>query len=98
MHALFLQTGGEAAGIVALGAAQSLDVFLDLDQPPATGPGCLLVHEWRNDRFRGRRAIAEAARADNVVVPTPFLDVHLSLLQKIEDLSVEQLVAETGVE
>jgi hypothetical protein len=31
-------------------------------------------------------------------VPTPFLDVHLSLLQKIEDLSVEQLVAETGVE
>ena len=37
-------------------------------------------------------------RADGVVVPSPGFDQDLRLLQRVEDLAVEQLVAELGVE
>ena len=37
-------------------------------------------------------------RADGVEVATPFLDERSGLLDGIEDLAVEQLVAETGID
>ena len=33
-------------------------------------------------------------RPNGVVVPAPSLDEHLSLLERVEDLAVEQLVSE----
>ena len=35
---------------------------------------------------------------DRVVVVSPLLDDHLGLLQAVEDLAVEQLVPEAGIE
>src|SRR5215218_7498328 len=49
--------------------------------------------------LRGGRDGAEGrARADRVVVPTPALDDDLGLLERGDDLAVEQLVPELGVE
>ena len=51
------------------------------------------------DRLWGRRSIAQGTVwSDRVVVMPPLLDEHLGLLQGIEDLSIEQLVAELAVE
>ena len=37
-------------------------------------------------------------RPDGVVMPTPSLDQHLSFLERVEDLAVEQLVSELAIE
>jgi len=37
-------------------------------------------------------------RANSVVVPTPALDDDLGLAQRVEDLAVEELVAQARVE
>src|SRR4029450_7602275 len=53
---------------------------------------------WYED-FRSRRPIAEGVVwADGIVVTPPALDHDLSLLQRIEDLPVQQFVAQAGVE
>ena len=53
----------------------------------------------RPDRLRGRRLIGQRAmRSDGVVLPPPLLDEHLCLLQRIEDLALQHLVAERSVE
>ncbi len=71
--------------------------------PPPSGPVEFLVHDRplvdRDDRFWGRRAVSEGAMwADGVVVAAPLLDQDLCLAEREEDLAVEQLVAEPGVE
>ena len=37
-------------------------------------------------------------RSDRVVMSPPLLDQHFSLLERVEDLFVEQLVSELAVE
>ena len=37
-------------------------------------------------------------RPDSVVVPPPTLDDDLGLAQRVEDLAIEQLVAQPGVD
>ncbi len=47
------------------------------------------------DRFRCRRELSErAVRADVVVLVPPAFDQHSGLLERVEDLAVEQLVSE----
>ena len=46
-----------------------------------------------------RWSVAKSAmRTDSVVVLTPFFDDDLGFLERVEDLSIEQLVAELCVE
>src|ERR687885_3051659 len=55
--------------------------------------------EGRHEHLRGWRAIAErSVRAHRVVVPPPALDDDLRLAQRVEDLAIEQLVAQPGIE
>src|SRR5918993_5991054 len=52
-----------------------------------------------HEHLRRRGAVTERSmRAHRVVVAPPALDHHLGLAQAVEDLAVEQLVAEPGVE
>ena len=52
-----------------------------------------------DDAFGSWRFIAErAVRAFSVVVVPPFFDDNLGLFQRIEDLSIEKLVAKARVE
>ena len=65
--------------------------------------GKMLVHDpplvHREDRFRGRRPIAEAAvRADGAVVAPPLVDQNLGLAERIEHFPAQELIAESGVE
>ena len=67
------------------------------------GPSELLVHDrslvHRDDAFWGGRSVAKGAvRSDGVVVAAPLLDQDLSFAQRVEDLAVEQFIAEPGVE
>ena len=56
-----------------------------------------LIH--RNDAFWRGWAIAQCAVGpDSVVVNAPLLDEDLSLAQAVEQLAVEQLAPEPGVE
>lgn len=53
----------------------------------------------RQDGLRGWRDVAErAVRPDGIVVPTPVFDQDLRLLQRVEDLAVEQFIAQLAVE
>src|ERR671913_962504 len=53
---------------------------------------------WQ-DYLWSRRAVAErGVRAHLIVVAPPALDHDLCLAQAVEDLAIEQLVAEPGVE
>ena len=53
---------------------------------------------WHHD-LRGWRSIPERCLGpDRVVMTTPALDDDLGLAERVEDLSVEQLVPEAGVE
>ena len=54
---------------------------------------------YRHHAFWRERAVAQRAmRSDCVVMVPPTLDQDLSFAQRIEDLAVEQLVAEAGIE
>ena len=56
-----------------------------------------LVH--RDEALRGRWPVAKGAvRAHGVVVAAPLLDEDLGFTQGVEDLAVQQLVPEPGVE
>lgn len=56
-----------------------------------------LVHRY--DAFGRRRPVAEGAVwSDGVVVAPPLLDEDLGFAQAVEDLALEQLVREPGVE
>ena len=51
--------------------------------------------ECRHEDLRGWWFVAErCVRADRVVVAPPALDDDLSFTQRVEDLAVEQLVAQ----
>src|SRR5215211_2391246 len=51
------------------------------------------------EHLRGWRAIAERGmRAHRIVVPSPALDDDLRLAQRVEDLAIQQLVAQPGIE
>jgi hypothetical protein len=53
----------------------------------------------RYDDFRRRRSISKrTVRPDGVVVDAPLLDDHLCFSQRVEDLSVEQFIAQLAVE
>src|ERR671913_1171450 len=49
------------------------------------------------DLWRGWDVAKGRVRPDRIVVPAPCLDDDLGLLERIEDLAVEQLVAELRV-
>ena len=71
--------------------------------PPSSGPGSMLVHGGprvhRDDGFRRWATVSQGAVGpDGVVMATLFLDQDLGLLQGVEDLSVEEFVAESGIE
>ena len=52
-----------------------------------------------HEHFRGRRPVADRRmRPDSVVVTTPALDDDLRLAHGVEDLAIEQLVAQARVE
>ncbi len=54
--------------------------------------------DWDDD-LRSRRSVAQGAvRPDGVVVDAPPFDEDLRLAEREEDLGVQQLVAEAGVE
>ena len=47
---------------------------------------------WRNDRFRCRRPVSQAAMwADGVVVAPPGFDEDLGLFEGVEDFPVQEL-------
>src|ERR1044072_917303 len=51
------------------------------------------------EHLRGWRLVAQRGmRAHRVVVPSPALDDDLRLAQRVEDLAIEQLVAQPGIE
>ncbi len=63
----------------------------------------MLVHDWprvhQDDGFRGRRAVAQrAVWSFRVVVFPPLFDQDLGLTQAVEDLPIEELIAESGIE
>ena len=69
------------------------------DRPERHGRGGR--RSWLGKRSRpqhdlrgGRDGAERRVRADRVVVPTPALDDDLGLLERGEDLAVEQLVPE----
>lgn len=52
-----------------------------------------------HDALRRRWPVAQVAvRSDDIVMASPPLDHDLSLAERIEDLPVEQFIAEPGVE
>jgi hypothetical protein len=54
---------------------------------------------WRLDRFRGWRAVAEAAVwAQSVVILAPPARDVADLVQAVEDLAIEQFIAKAGVD
>ena len=53
----------------------------------------------RDDGFRGRWAVAQSTVGSfGIVVFPPLFDQDLRLTQAVEDLAVEQFIAEPGVE
>ena len=70
--------------------------------PPSSGPVELLVHgrplvHW-DEAFRRWRPVSQrTVRPDGVVVSAPLLDQDPGLAEREEDLAVEELVAESGV-
>jgi hypothetical protein len=55
--------------------------------------------EGGDDDLWSRRPVAQGGmRADGVVVPAPALDDDLGLAQAVEDLAVQELAAQAGVE
>ena len=73
------------------------------EQPNLTGPCLVLVHDrsliHRDDGFWSRWSIAKRTVWPFLVVMLPPLfDQNLGLLQRIEDLAVEQLVSQLAVE
>src|SRR5215207_6051813 len=75
--------------------------------------GRYLEHGWRSrsgerrrpcgegwhEHLRGGWSVAErGVRANAVVVSAPALDHDLRLLQRVEDLAIQQLVAKPGIE
>lgn len=61
------------------------------------------MHDWPwvhvDDGFRRRWAVAQGTvRSFRVVVPPSLFDQDLSLAEAVEELTVEQLVAEAGIE
>src|ERR1044072_914389 len=51
------------------------------------------------EHLRGWRLVAQRGmRAHRVVVPSPALDDDLCLAQRVEDLAIEQLVTQPGIE
>ena len=54
--------------------------------------------ERRHEHFRGGRLVADrGVRSDGIVVASPALDDDLGLSQRVEDLAVEQFVAQAGI-
>ena len=52
-----------------------------------------------DDGFRRWGTVSQGAvRPDGVVVATPSLDQDLSFAQGVEELAVEEFIAETGIE
>ena len=63
----------------------------------------MLVHGYiivyRQDGFRGWRAVAQSTVwSDGVVVPPPLFDDDLRLLQAVEDLPIQKFIPEAGIE
>ena len=63
----------------------------------------MLVHNWpgfyRDDGFRGRRAVAQGTLwSFGVVVFSPFLDQDLRVPQAVEDFALQQFISKAGVE
>src|SRR5215204_3758723 len=55
--------------------------------------------EGRYEYLRSRWSVAQRGMGpDRIVMPSPAFDDDLSLLQGVEDLSIQQLVSEPGVE
>ena len=55
--------------------------------------------QWRCRGFRGRRSVAKAAvRAHRVVVPPPGLNQYSGFAKAVDNLAVEQLVAQRPIE
>ena len=55
--------------------------------------------ECGHEHFRGGSAVADRGmRPNGVVVASPALDDDLSLAQRVEDLAIEQFVAQAGIE
>ena len=63
----------------------------------------MLVHDWpgfhRDDGFGGRWAVAQSTVGSLcVVVFPPLFNQDLRLAKAVEDLAIEQFVAEPGIE
>ena len=52
----------------------------------------------KNGVWRRRFVAKGTVRPDGVAVPSPLLDEHLRLFERVEDLSVQELVPELAVE
>jgi len=53
----------------------------------------------RDDGFRRWGTVSQGAVGPNgVVVAAPFLDQDLGFAQRVEELTVEELIAEAGIE
>lgn len=71
--------------------------------PPSSGPSLTLLHEGprvhRDDGFGRGGAVSQGALGpDCVVEAAPFLDQDLGFAQGVEELAVEEFIAETGIE
>jgi len=71
--------------------------------PPSGGPVSKLMHGrplvYRHHAFGRRRTVAQGAvRSDCVEVVPPAFDQDLGFSQRVEDLAVEQLISEAGIE
>src|SRR3982751_2237172 len=55
-------------------------------------------HRRRKSLRRGRSILQRGVRSDGVVVMAPLTDHNLGFLQTVEDLTVEQLIAQLAVE
>jgi hypothetical protein len=71
--------------------------------PPSSGPSLTLLQEGprvhRDDGFRRGGTVSQGAVGpDGVVVAEPFLDQDLGFAEGVEELAVEEFIAETGIE
>src|SRR5438874_12446715 len=65
------------------------------------GRGCAAGHAASagDEHLRGRSPVADRGmRPDSVVVPPPTLDDDLGLAQRVEDLAIEKLVAQSRID
>ena len=74
-----------------------------IDQPHLSGPIGLSVHDrplvHLDDGFRGRWAVAQSTVwSFRVVVFPPFLDKDLGSAQGVEDLAIQEFIAEPCIE